>query len=271
MPLRARTRLGKYRIVRHIASGGFGSVYEARDTIENIRVALKVLPKDAKASDRDLMRREIRLMVRLDHPNILPIKNADEINSRLVVATPLGVESLHERMRRRMGAKTALDMFEQMLQALAYAHDRRIVHRDVKPDNVILFPGNVAKLGDFGLAKHAQRTLWGTGAGTLGYMAPEQAMGRPSLRSDVFCVGLVLYRMLAGELPDWPFTWPLPGNAKLRTKVSPRLVTFLRRALEVDQRKRYANAGAMLRAYEGIHSKLKSSRRNGRKATRRRR
>ena len=257
MILRARSRIGKYRVVTRIASGGFARVYAAFDTIEGRRVALKVQRENASKDHVELFRKEIRLLVRLDHPHVLQVLNADEIDGRLVVAHPLGVESLAQRLHRRMSVHTSLDIFEQLLSALVYAHGKRILHCDVKPDNVILFDEGLVQLADFGLAREAVRTIAGSGSGTLGYMAPEQAMGRPSFRSDVFSAGLVLYRMLAGDLPEWPFKWPFPGVEKVRRKVSPEMVSFLRKALEVNSRKRFPNAVAMQRAYERIEHKTR--------------
>lgn len=257
MTLRARSRVGKYRVVTRIASGGFARVYSAFDTIEGRRVALKVQRENASKDHVELFRKEIRLLVRLDHPNVLPVLNADEINGRLVVAHPLGVESLARRLHRRMSVHTGLDVFEQLLAALVYAHGKRIMHCDVKPDNVILFEDGLVQLADFGLAREAVRTIAASGSGTLGYMSPEQAMGRPSFRSDVFSAGLVLYRMLAGDVPEWPFKWPFPGYEKVRRKVSPEMVAFLRRSLEVNSRKRFPNAVAMQRAYDRIEVKTR--------------
>jgi serine/threonine protein kinase len=99
-----------------------------------------------------------------------------------------------------------------MTSAIAYAHaHNRVIHCDVKPDNFILFPDNVLKLADFGIAKVAYQTLRASGSGTVGYVAPEQAMGKPSFRSDVFSLGLILYRMFSGVLPEWPYAGRLPS------------------------------------------------------------
>ena len=248
--LRTRSRLGKYRILGRIATGGFADVYRALDTVEGVHVALKIPTEHPVSSDvLSTFRKEIRLTARLEHPNILPIKNADVIDGRLVIAAPLGDESLADRIARRMARSTILSFGEQLLDALAYAHDRSIAHCDVKPDNIILFPNNRLRLGDFGLARISLKTVLASGSGTLGYMAPEQAMGKPSVRSDVFSVGLVLYRMLAGVVPDWPFSWPLQRADVLEKKANPALVRLIRKALQVDHRKRFADAGEMLEAY----------------------
>ena len=244
--LRARSRLGKYRILSTIGEGGFSKVYRALDTIEGVEVALKIPSESLASSDTlDQFRKEIRLSARLEHPNILPLKNADVIDGLLVVAYPLGEESLADRLTRRLGRPMILSYGEQLLAALAYAHARRIVHCDVKPDNVILFPEGRIRLGDFGLARISLRTIVASGSGTLGFMAPEQAMGRPSQRSDVFSAGLIMYRMFTGKVPEWPFQWPLRGHAALAKKATPGIVNLIRRSLHVDQRKRFHNAEEM--------------------------
>jgi serine/threonine-protein kinase len=271
MKLRARSRLGKYRIVAHRDSGGFAEVYEAFDTIERVRVALKV-PRDGKPGSEihEAYLKEVRLNATLEHPNILPIKNADLIDGRLVIAHPLGTESLADRLQRRMAVTTALELGHQILKGLAYAHARRVLHCDVKPENIILFPGNVLKLADFGLAKITSHTVRGSGSGTLGFMAPEHAMGRPSFRSDVFSAGLILYRMLSGRLPEWPFRWPLPGVDRLRRSVPRDFVELLKRSLHTMHRRRFKNAGDMLAAFEVLLPRVERFRAAQRRRKRRR-
>lgn len=248
--LRARQMLGKYRIERLLAQGGFGEVYRAVDTIEGRRVALKI--PYAHLVDQDLLddfRREVRLTAQLDHPNILPIKNAAFVDSHFVIASPLGGGTLADRLKRRVSFKVALEFAEQMLEALAFAHRRRIVHCDVKPENFILFPGNRLRLTDFGIARVALHTLSASGSGTLGYIAPEQAMGKPSYRSDVFSLGLILYRMFSGQLPQWPFEKPYPGYQRLRTSLLPELLALIARAVVLEPRDRFENADAMWKAF----------------------
>ena len=267
--VRARQILGKYRVESRIDGGGFADVYQAFDTIEGQRVALKI--PHPHLVDREALanfRREVRLTASLDHPNILPIKDASFIDGRLVVVYPLGDCSLADRLQRRMSLKTAFALTEQLLEALAYAHEQRVVHCDVKPDNLILFPNNRLRLADFGIAKVALRTLRADGTGTVGYIAPEQAMGKPSLRSDVFSAGLVLYRMFAGELPEWPFEWPLTGSERLRGRVHPDFIAFLRRAVDPLPRKRFRDGSQMSGAWRRI--KQRSLAYTARGATKRR-
>lgn len=257
--LRARQRLGKYRIESRLGEGGFASVYQAMDTIQGIRVALKV-PHDAHVTDEVLedFRKEVRTTSRLEHEHILPIKDASIIDNRLVIVLPLGERTLDDRLRSRMSFEQALDISEQILEAVAYAHRHRIIHCDIKPENVILFPDGQIRLADFGIAKVAQKTIRGSGTGTVGFMAPEQAMGKPSLRSDVFSIGLIMYRMFSGHWPEWPFEWPPAGYRRLRSKAHPELVALLKRAVEPNPRKRFRDADQMLAAFQKL--KLKSLR-----------
>ena len=255
--LKARQRLGKYRIERRLAEGGFATIYQAFDTIEGIRVALKVPQPDLMTEHTlDDFRQEVRLTVLLDHPNILPLKNASYIDDLFVIALPLGERTLEDRLKKRMSLNTALDLGGQILDAVAFAHSHRIVHCDIKPDNLIMFPGNRLKLTDFGIAKVALKKLRGSGTGTVGYMAPEQAMGRPTYRSDVFSIGLILCRMLAGEWPEYPFDWPPPGHTKLRRKVPVEFLRFLQKSIHFDPRKRFTDAVQMQAAFEKLVPKV---------------
>ena len=265
--LRSGQKLGKYRIRRRLARGGFGDVYEAHDTIEGIGVALKIPRGPVDDETLSDFRREARLAARLEHPNVLPLKNADIIDGTFVIAYPLGDGTLHDRLGRRMSLRAILDFAEQVLAALAHAHEHRIIHCDIKPENLILFDEDLLRLTDFGIAKVAMRTVVGSASGSLGYMAPEQAMGRPSARSDVFSAGLLIYQMLTGELPEWPFEWPPPGFSRVR-RHSPELVAFLRRALEVDARRRFRDAAHMYTAFRRIKNKAinyAARRRNGKR------
>jgi serine/threonine-protein kinase len=234
-------------------------VYRAQDTIEGIPVAIKVphhrlLTKQVLA----LFRKEVRLVANLDHPNILPIKTANYIDRWFVIVYPLGTETLADRLHRRLSVRTALDFAEQILDAVAYAHERYIIHCDIKPDNLILFPEGRLRLSDFGIAKVTQRTraLKASGTGTIGYLAPEQALGKPSFRSDVFAVGVLLYRMFSGQLPEWPYDWPPPGIERLKQNLPANFIDFLRRAIQVDERLRFADAIQMQSAFLRLRPKI---------------
>ncbi len=267
--LRIRQRLGKYRIEGKLGSGSFAAVYAAMDTIEGRRVALKIPHEDlvGEAILRDF-RNEIRTAAKLEHPNILQLKDASFIDEQLVIALPLGQQTLTDRMQKRASTAQIVGWFEQVLEAVAFAHRHNVIHCDIKPDNIILFADGEIRLADFGIARVASKTVQGSGSGTLGYMSTEQAMGKPSFRSDVFAIGLIGYRMLTRVLPEYPFDWPPPGYHRLRGKVHPKMIALLKRALEPDPRKRYRDADQMLEAWEKIQLAVRRHlvrRRNGRK------
>jgi len=248
--LRPGQKIGKYKLRARLANGPYATVFRALDTLEGVHVALKIPHKGLVTKESlDDFSREVRLAAKLDHPNILGLKSADFIDGYLVIALPLGEESLEERLARRLSLKTALDFGEQLLRAVAFAHEQRVIHCDVKPDNLLLFRDGRLRLTDFGISKVAHRTISASGAGTVGYMAPEQAMGRPSRRSDVFAAGLVLWQMFSGKLPEWPFEWPLAGYDKLKSLLHPDMIALLRRSLEMKPGRRFEDGGQMLAAY----------------------
>ena len=242
--LRARQKIGKYRILGRIASGPLADVYRAYDSIQKIKVALKI-PREGDEIGREEILHEVRVATRLRHPNILSVLNASYIDDRFVIAMELGEESLADRIERRTSTTRALDLAGQGLAALAHAHEHKIIHCDIKPENFILFPDNQLKLADFGFAKLGHRTLKASGSGTIDYIAPEQAMGRPKFQSDVFSMGLVLYRMFSGRLPEWPFEWPLVAFDKLKARLRPELIRVLEKSIQLDPKKRYRDAVQM--------------------------
>lgn len=259
--LRIGSRLDKYRLTKKLGYGGFATVYSALDQIENRQVAIKV-PEEkyvADAASLEDIQREVRIMAKLDHEHIVQLKDARFIDGRFVMVFPLGVESLDSRLQRRMGRQTAIDFAHQMVAAVAFAHGNKVLHRDIKPDNFILFPNNHLRLTDFGLARIQRGRFDNSASGTLGYMAPEQAMGRPTFRSDVFSLGLVLYRLFSGELPTYPFDAPLPGAARIKRSLSPDFLALIRKAMETNPTKRFRDAVAMLNAMKQIRQPLKDS------------
>jgi tRNA A-37 threonylcarbamoyl transferase component Bud32 len=260
--LRARQKIGKYRIVSRIASGPLADVYAANDTIQKQKVALK-LPRMDDASEEDAILHEVRVATRLRHPNILSVLNASYIDERFVIAMELGEKSLAERLERRMSTARALDLAGQAIAALAHAHEHKIIHCDIKPENFIMFPGNHLKLADFGFAKVSLRTLKASGSGTIDYIAPEQALGRPKFQSDVFSLGLVLYRMFSGKLPEWPYEWPLAGYDQLKARVRPEFIAMLERCIQIDPKKRYTNALQMQAEFERLRSHARRQKTSG--------
>ena len=249
--IRTGSRLGKYRIERRLGSGGFATVYRAMDTLLGVRVALKLPTPHLVSPDLlEEFRREARTTMRLEHRNILPIRDASFIDDHFVIVSPLGERTLSDRLQKRIGFEAAFDIITQLLEAVAYAHEQGVIHCDIKPENIILFEDNHIRLGDFGIAKAARNPINGSGTGTVGYMAPEQAMGKPSARSDVFSIGLTAYRMFAGSWPEYPFEWPPPKIVNLRRRCHPDLIAVIRKAIEPNPRRRYRDAAQMLRAWQ---------------------
>ncbi len=218
--------LGHYEIVDKIGAGGMGEVYLARDQRLDRKVAIKLLPSFF-LQDPDRLRRfqqEARAASALNHPNILTIHEVGHLDSAHYIATEfVHGESLRDRIRHApMKVTEALDIATQIASALATAHEAGIIHRDVKPENIMLRQDGIVKVVDFGLAKLTQRpsiesedstivhTDEGIVMGTAQYMSPEQARGlRVDARSDIWSLGCVLYEMLAGRSP---FEAPTAGD-----------------------------------------------------------
>jgi eukaryotic-like serine/threonine-protein kinase len=262
--LKARQKLGKYVIKRRLANGPLAAVYEALDTIQDVRVALKI-PQPGATDEFFLQdfKREARLAAKLEHENILPVRDASYIDGHFVIVMPLGIGSLADRMKSRLPTKTILSFTEQALAAVAHAHQAKIIHCDIKPGNFVVFPGDCIKLTDFAFSKVAQRSVRASGSGTVGYIAPEQAVGRPMFQSDVFSLGLLIYELLSGYVSEWPYDWPPPGIDRVKRKLTPEQVAWLRKALEVKPERRYRNAVVMLEEFRRL-KRRRPTRKRGR-------
>lgn len=234
-----------------MGEGGFATVFAATDTLLGIKVALKIPHSSHVTQDlMDEFRREARLTMQLDHPNILPIRDASMIDGHFTIVSPLANGTLEDRMTKRFGFSTAFGIVTQLIEAVAYAHDMNVIHCDIKPENILLFDDNHIRLGDFGIAKAANKTISAAGTGTVGYMAPDQAMGRPSKSSDVFSIGLIAYRLFSGVWPEYPFEWPMAGASRLRRRAHPDLIALIRKSVSYAPRHRYRDASAMLKDWE---------------------
>ena len=217
MSLPAGTRIGSYQIVAAIGAGGMGEVYRARDTRLDRDVAIKVLP-DAVADDPAALarfERETKAVASLSHPNILAIHDVGrDGRTSYAVMELLQGESLRERLAQgALPARKAVEYGARIAHALGAAHERGVIHRDIKPDNIFITTDGFVKLLDFGLAKvpeataasaaqltMAPATSPGMVLGTVGYMSPEQVRGMAvDHRSDIFSLGAVLFEMLTGS------------------------------------------------------------------------
>ena len=202
----------RYRIQREIGSGGMATVYLAEDLKHHRNVAVKVLKPDLSGilgPERFL--REIEVTAKLRHPHILPLLDSGEADGLLFYVMPfVEGESLRDRLKRerQLPVDDAVKIGLEVADALGYAHDQGVIHRDVKPENVLLEAGH-AVVADFGIANAVtlagseRLTQTGVVVGTPAYLSPEQAAGDQEIdgRSDVYATGCLLYEMLAGEPP----------------------------------------------------------------------
>jgi eukaryotic-like serine/threonine-protein kinase len=260
--------LGNYKILEKIGEGGQGTVYKAIDSKLGRTVVIKVLPAELTAKEANLKRfeREARLASALDHPNICTIFDLNEINGiHFIVMQYIEGRNVRQLVNGRpLSLDSALSIALQTADALAAAHARGIIHRDIKAGNVMVTPTGQVKVLDFGLAKllddeaartsgihHTELTEVGIPYGTATYAAPEQARGdRVDSRADVFSTGVLLYEMLTGS---WPFRGqtavdvrhavlndePAPISKVRPGQVPARLQQIIDKALAKDPRNRY--------------------------------
>jgi hypothetical protein len=270
-------KLGPYQIHSELGRGAMAVVWRARDTVLERDVAVKepLLPEGIDTVDAAEFGarfvREAKAAAKLNHPNIVTIHAADIYDGRPAIVMELVEgETLRQLLSRGPVKPTlALGILEQLLSAMAYAHARGIVHRDIKPDNVFVTPDGVVKLADFGIASLASDsalTQAGTIMGTPGYMAPEQVTGEPvDARADIFAIGVLAYEMLTGknpfgasdELPTTTIIYrivhqappEIPAGALSGVPVDMRQV--LGAALAKDPADRFPDAASFLAALKG--------------------
>ena len=209
MPFEIGQRVGDYEIVSMLGAGGMGQVYRVRNIISNRTEAMKVLLPDLVA-EPDLAARfigEIRILASFDHPNIAQLHTALQADNQLVMVMEF-VEGLTLAQRAQQGTIPQADLLnylQQVLSALSYAHGRGIVHRDIKPGNVMVTPDGTVKLMDFGIARSGVEnglTRPGTSMGSLSYMSPEQVRGGSvDARSDIYSTGVMMYELFTGRRP----------------------------------------------------------------------
>jgi eukaryotic-like serine/threonine-protein kinase len=254
----------RYELRGLVGSGGMSSVYRAHDTLLERDVALKILHShysaDAEYSER--FRREARAVARLSHPGIVTVIDRGEADGRqFIVFELVGGENLKELVEREgpLPVRRALEIGLEVADALAFAHRRGIVHRDVKPQNVLVNGEGTLKVTDFGIARSLDvehgMTQTGTVLGTSNYIAPEQASGESvGPQTDVYSLGVVLFELLAGRVPFEGESFvqiamrhinePPPSLAGLRPDVPPRVAATVERALAKDPRDRFPSMDA---------------------------
>jgi len=277
---RLQTTLGSaYTLERELGGGGMSRVFVADETSLGRKVVVKVLPPDLAAGvSVDRFKREIQVAARLQHPHIVPVLSAGETDGLPFYTMPF-VEGASLRARLSQGAlpiPETVGVLKEVARALAYAHEHGVVHRDIKPDNVLLSGGS-AVVTDFGIAKalsasrmegagSATLTALGTSLGTPAYMAPEQAAGDPSTnhRADIYAFGCMAYEMLCGEQPFHGRTphklmaahmgeRPQPIDAR-RPDTPPVLAQLVMQCLEKEPDHRPQLASDVARVLESITS-----------------
>jgi serine/threonine-protein kinase len=264
MTARPMTRVdGRYRLERQIGAGGTARVWVAFDTVLERRVAVKMLDVQGVPEQTERFRREARSIAQLQHPNIVGVLDTGEHEGvPFIVLEYVDGETLKERIRRGgpLTITESVAIAIEVARALDAAHTRGIVHRDVKPQNILLDPEGGAKVADFGIARSgadASITQGGRVLGTTDYVSPEQALGQQVTgQSDIYSLGVVLYECLVGAVP---FSGPshvavatmhvrndLPDVQRLRPEVSAALAAVLERATAKSLARRYASGSELV-------------------------
>lgn len=283
MNLRPGARLSSYEILEHLGSGGMGDVYRARDSVLGREVALKVLPAEFSADHTRLARfqQEARLASSLNHPNIVTIYGVGTDNDISYIAMELVAGKTVAQLLEEgpLTLEKTLDIASQVAEGLAKAHAAGVVHRDLKPQNIMINEDGLAKILDFGLSKAVvgqehfstmatlidDATSPGTIMGTARYMSPEQASGKPiDFRSDHFSFGSVLYEMLSGRPPFERATVvqilssiieadPVPIS-QINSGVSPAVEAIVEKCMAKDPNGRYGSTADLQAQIESLRT-----------------
>src|SRR5919199_293104 len=268
-----RVLSGSYALDREVGRGGMGIVYCAKDKRLKRTVAIKLLPPELsfRSEIRTRFLREAETAAQLNHPNIVPIYSVDEREGLVFfVMAYIAGESVAQKLalEGRLGAAEARKILREVADALAYAHGRGVIHRDIKPDNILIdADSGRVMVTDFGIARAAEAdsrlTATGMAIGTPAYMSPEQAVGDRVIdgRSDLYSLGVAAYQMLAGEPPFLASNTPAMLMKHLserpvpieqrRADVPPDLAAIVMTLLEKEPERRFPSAQALVLTLEG--------------------
>jgi serine/threonine-protein kinase len=274
-------KVGRYKIKSELGRGGMATVYRAFDPISNREVAIKVLPPEMLHNllTRARFKRELKLIASLEHPAIVPVYDVggEDDHQPYFVMRYMSGGSLSEMIRKgKFSLRDAALIIERLASALDHAHSKGIIHRDIKPDNVLFDSSNNPYLSDFGVAKLTETAVSATDAsanepmGTAAYLSPEQARGEDvDSRADIYGLGAILYEMLTGELPYLGNTVlgvalqhvndPVPNVLKIRPDLPGEVDVIIKTAMAKNRENRYARALDLARelnkiAFEGDHT-----------------
>jgi eukaryotic-like serine/threonine-protein kinase len=255
----------RYKLEAKLGSGGMSTVYLARDSTLDRQVAVKVMHREMseQADQLQRFRQEARAVAKLSHPNVVAVIDAGEDGGHpYIVFEYVEGETLKQRINRvgALDAQEALAYAIEVARGLTVAHARNMVHRDIKPQNVLIDSEGRAKLTDFGISRQLEQdgmTATGRVLGTTDYVAPEQAMGHPvDQRSDVYSLGVVLYEMLVGQVPFQADSQvgvamkhvneELPDVQQRRPEISAAAAMVVERATAKDPAERYQKVGELI-------------------------
>lgn len=263
-------KIGKYEILRSLGSGGFGSVFLARDTWLNIKVAIKVPHKQSLELFKLL--KEPRLQAALDHPNIVRMISAEKENKVFFMVMEFvkgkTLEKILEK-ERTLEIETSIDYITQISYGVDHAHKNKIIHRDLRPSNIIISEEGTAKITDFGTSAWLENLPYAsTRIGSPPYMAPEQFLGKASFSSDIYSIGCIFYEMLIGQPPIVdPDPFKILERAKEGKIKPPRLINkkvpkevneVIIKCLAIEVEDRYQKPSEIVRhlaAFKGKDSK----------------
>ncbi|HSK87561.1 MAG TPA: protein kinase [Anaerolineales bacterium] len=254
-------KVGRYKIKSELGRGGMATVYRAIDPMSNREVAIKMLPRELLNNlvTRARFKRELKLVASLEHPAIVPVYDVggDDEHQPFFVMRYMSGGSLSDMIKKgKFSLRDAALIIERLASALDHAHSKGIIHRDIKPDNVLFDASNNPYLSDFGVAKVTESLISATGQdviGTPAYLSPEQALGENvDRRSDVYGLGAMLYEMLTGERPFGKDTIiglalqhvndPVPNILKVRPDLPGEVDVIIKTAMAKNRENRYATA-----------------------------
>ena len=268
----------RYQIIKTLGEGGMANVYLAHDTILDRNVAVKVLRGDLATDEKFVRRfqREALSASSLSHPNIVEMYDVGEDDGQYyIVMEFVDGKTLKQVLKQRghLSVTEVIDIMLQLTDGMAHAHDAYIIHRDIKPQNIMILSNGMIKITDFGVAtalNSTQLTQTNSVMGTVHYLPPEQAQGKGStIRSDIYSMGIMMYELLSGLVPYKGdnaveialkhLKEPLPSIRKVSSSIPQSIENVIIRATAKNPKNRYADAREM---YEDLKTALDDSRKD---------